>query len=173
MLRTFDGAAPEVAETAYVDPSAVVVGDVEIGERATVLPGAVLRGDLGSITLREGANVQDNATVHADTPDAEVVFERYGAAGHNAVVHNAHVGARALVGMHATVLDGATLEPRSVVAAGSVVLEGTTVPSRTLVGGTPAEELRADLPGDAGWFDTGEHYAALAERYAASETVRE
>lgn len=171
MLRTFDGEEPTVAESAYVDPTAVVIGDVEIGARATVLPGAVLRGDLGRIVLREGANVQDNATIHSDASDPEVRLGPYAAVGHDAIVHNARLGERSLVGMDATVLDGAELEPRSVVAAGSVVLEDTTVESRTLVGGTPAEELKAGLSDDDGWFSTGEHYADLGGRYAASERV--
>lgn len=171
MLRTFDGKEPRVAASAYVDPTAVVVGDVEIGDRATVLPGAVLRADLGSIVLEEGANVQDNATVHSDGSDPQVRLEPYAAVGHNAIVHNARVGERSLVGMNATVLDGATLAERSAVAAGSVVLEGTDVGSRTLVGGTPATELRTDLSDADGWFDTGEHYAELRERYVDGEAV--
>lgn len=159
MLRAFDGTEPEVAESAYVDPAATVIGDVTVGPEVTVLPGAVIRGDGGSVTLRERANVQDNATIHADGMTDHVVLEPQAAVGHNAVVHNATVGERSLVGMHATVLDETVLEPRSVVAAGALVREGTRVASGTLVGGVPAEVLRDGL-------DSGHPMFHVADRYA-------
>lgn len=159
MLRSFDGTAPEVADSAYVDPQAVVIGDVTIGPEATVLPGAVIRADGGSVVLEKRANVQDNATIHADAMRSGVVLAERAAVGHNAIVHNATVGERSLVGMHATVLDDSVLEPQSMVAAKALVTEGTRVETGTLVGGMPAEVLRDDL-------DESEPLFYVADRYA-------
>ena len=171
MLRAFDGTAPEVAESAYVDPQAVVIGDVTIGPEATVLPGAVIRADGGPVVLERRANVQDNVTIHADARGSGVFLKERAAVGHNAIVHNATVGKRSLVGMHATVLDNAVLEPRSVAAAKALVTEGMRVKTGTLVGGAPAEVLRDEM-------DEFELLFYVADRYAQhidgmeSETVR-
>jgi carbonic anhydrase/acetyltransferase-like protein (isoleucine patch superfamily) len=159
MLRAFRGTEPEVAESAYVDPAATVIGDVTVGPEATVLPGAVIRGDGGSVELRERANVQDNATIHADGMAADVVLKSRAAVGHNAIVHNATLGERSLVGMHATVLDEAVLEPRSIVAATALVREGEQVETGTLVGGVPAAVLRDDLDPAHPMFHVADRYA--------------
>ena len=163
MQRAFDGTEPEVAESAYVDPSATLIGDVQVGPEATVLPGAVLRGDGGPIVLGERANVQDNATVHADLTSDGVVLAPRAAVGHNAIVHNATVGERALVGMHATVLDDATVQTRGVVGAKGLVPEGRVVESETLVGGVPAEPLRENLEPENPMFYVADRYAQHVE----------
>jgi carbonic anhydrase/acetyltransferase-like protein (isoleucine patch superfamily) len=164
MIRAFEEEEPTVADSAYVDPEATVIGNVTLDAGATVLPGAVIRGDGGGeVLLCENANVQDNVTVHADAPGQEVLLDTNAAVGHNAIVHNATVGEHSLVGMGATVLDGVTLEPYSVVAANSLVTEGTTVQSETLVGGTPAEVLQEDLDRDRALFSTAEHYTHHVE----------
>ena len=159
MLRAFDGKSPEVAESAYVDPAATVIGDVRIGPEATVLPGAVIRADGGTAVLGERANVQDNATIHADAMGEGVVLEDRAAVGHNAIVHNATVGEQSLVGMHATVLDNAVLEPRSMVAAKALVSQETRVKTGTLVGGIPAEVLREGLDESYPLFYVADRYA--------------
>jgi len=169
MLRSFDGVRPEVAESAYVDPGATVIGGVTVGENATVLPGAVLRGDGGGeIVLERNANVQDNATIHADASGEQVRLAENAAVGHNAIVHNATVGEHSLVGMGATVLDGATLEPYSVAAANSLVLEAQRVDSGTLVGGAPAEPIK-EIPRDSPLFDTAEGYTERVEGLRAGD----
>lgn len=159
MMRTYNGTEPSVADSAYVDPTAVVIGDVTIGPDATVLPGAVLRGDGGGeIVLDAHANVQDNVTIHADAPDQTAHLKENAAIGHNAIVHNATVGKHSLVGMNATVLDDAVLEPYSVVGANSLVPEQQRVETGTLVGGTPAEVLRDDVDEENPLFMTAAHY---------------
>jgi len=164
MIRGFHDQEPTVADSAYVDPAATVVGNVTLGAEATVLPGAVIRGDGGGeVALREAANVQDNVTIHADAPGERVVLESHAAVGHNAIVHNATVGEHSLVGMGATVLDGATVEPYSVVAANSLVTEGTTVASGTLVAGAPAEVLREGIDRDSAFFETAARYTERVE----------
>ena len=207
MIRGFDDQEPTVAESAYVDPAATVIGNVTIEVDATILPGAVIRGDGGgevvlilvavillltslcylrrqtrsawilnssfhvltATSIREAANVQDNVTIHADAPGERVLLEEHAAVGHNAIVHNATVGAHSLVGMGATVLDGATLDPYSVVAANSLVTEGTTVASETLVAGTPAEPIREGLDCDGDFFETAAHYTERVEGLTRSK----
>lgn len=170
MERAFHDREPTVADSAYVDPTAVLVGDVTVGEEATVLPGAVLRGDGGGeIVLDARANVQDNVTIHADASGQRVHLRENAAVGHNAVVHNATVGEHSLVGMNATVLDGAVLEPYSVVGANSLVRESQRVESGTLVGGTPAEVLREDLDRDGALFATAASYVERVEGFGPSQ----
>jgi len=163
MIRGFDDQEPTVADSAYVDPAATVIGNVTLEAEATVLPGAVIRGDGGEVVLREAANVQDNVTIHADAPGEQVRLEPHAAVGHNAIVHNATVGEHSLVGMGATVLDRATIEPYSVVAADSLVTEDQRVESGTLVAGSPAEVLRENLDRDSAFFATATHYTERVE----------
>ena len=131
MIRSFDGQVPEVADSARVDETAVVIGDVTIGEEASIWPNVTLRGDNGHIDVGAGTNIQDNAVCHEPTeigPDVTV--------GHTAIVHAATVEERATIGMGAVVLDDAHVGHHSIVAAGSVVTEGTEVPANTLVAGS-------------------------------------
>jgi carbonic anhydrase/acetyltransferase-like protein (isoleucine patch superfamily) len=149
---------PEVADSAYVDEAAVVVGDVVIEAEASVWPNATLRGDHGRIVVGEGANVQDNAVLHEDA-----ILEPSVTVGHSAIVHAATVATEALVGMNAVVLDDARVGERAVVGAGSVVTEGTRVPAETLAVGTPAEVRKhLDEPTTGA---AAEHYRDLSTRY--------
>jgi carbonic anhydrase/acetyltransferase-like protein (isoleucine patch superfamily) len=166
MIRSFDGTVPEIAESAYVDESAVVIGDVVLEADTSVWPGAVLRGDHGTVTLREGANVQDNATLHEG-----VELGAHTTVGHNAIVHAAETGERSLVGMGAIVLDGAVIGEEAVVAANSTVTEGTAVPARTLVAGAPAEPVK-ELD-DAGFAAAADHYVENARAHAERSEVIE
>ncbi|THE63872.1 gamma carbonic anhydrase family protein [Salinadaptatus halalkaliphilus] len=151
MLRSFEGTEPQVADSAYVDEAAVVIGDVIVEEDASVWPNTTLRGDHGTIVIGEGANVQDNAVLHEDAE-----LEPYSTVGHSAIVHDATVAENALIGMNAVVLDGAEIGEGAVVGAGSVVTEGTDVPPSTLVVGSPAEpKTEIDSP----------HLQATADRY--------
>ncbi|RJT06578.1 gamma carbonic anhydrase family protein [Halococcus sp. IIIV-5B] len=161
VIRSFEGTTPTIHESARVDETAVVIGDVTIEAEASVWPHVTLRGDSGAIVVREGANVQDNVVCHEGCeigPGATI--------GHTAIVHAATVGERAMVGMSATVLDGAHVGSEALVAAGSVVTEGTEVPPSTLVAGTPAE-VKTEVE-DSPWTHAGEHYVELAKRYERS-----
>lgn len=161
MLRSFDGATPQIADSAYVDESAVVIGDVVVESDASVWPNTTLRGDRQQIVVGERANVQDNAVLHEDAELRESAT-----VGHSAIVHGATVAAGALVGMNAVVLDDAYVGEEAIVAAGSVVTEGTEIAPRTLVTGVPAEP-KADLE-DPNTAATADRYAELAKRYAAT-----
>jgi carbonic anhydrase/acetyltransferase-like protein (isoleucine patch superfamily) len=158
VIRSVDGTEPTIADSAYVDETAVVIGDVVLEEEASVWPNATLRGDHGQIVVGEGANVQDNAVLHEDA-----VLEPSVTVGHTAIVHAATVAEEALVGMGAVVLDDAHVGEGAVVGAGSVVTEGTEIPPGTLAVGSPAA-VKTDLD-DSGAASAAAHYRELSTQY--------
>ena len=122
MIRAFRGVHPRIAASAYVDSSAQVIGDVEIGERSSIWPNAVLRGDVNSIRVGEETNIQDNCVVHVDTDDCATLIGNRVTVGHSAVLHGCTVEDDSLIGIAATVLNRARIGQGSVVGAGSLVL---------------------------------------------------
>ena len=147
----FGGLTPVVHPSAYVHPSAEVVGNVIIGPECMIGPCAVLRGDIGRITIGQGSNIQDGCVVHTETDEETVVGEGC-VIGHKAILHGCTVKDGALVGMNASVLDGAVVETGALVAAGSVVREFGRVPEWTLAAGVPAKPKKKR--GD-GWDSFG------------------
>lgn len=164
MIRSYDGIEPDIADSAYVHEAAVVIGDVTIGENASVWPGVVLRGDEGHIEVGEGANLQDNVVCHEPTE-----IGPYVTVGHTAIVHAATVEERAVVGMSATVLDRSVIGDHSIVAAGSVVTEETEIPSYSLAVGTPAT-VKTTIE-ESGWFQAADHYMELARKHSTTSEV--
>jgi phenylacetic acid degradation protein len=140
-IFAFEGLVPVVDPAAFVHPTATLIGDVIIGARCFVGPGAVLRGDLGRLVMCAGSNVQDTCVLHA-FPGGEVVIEEDGHVGHGAVLHGCRIGRNAMIGINAVVLERAEIGIESMVAAGAVVPADFKVPERTLVGGIPAKILR-------------------------------
>lgn len=138
---SIDGVVPVVDPGAYVHPTAVLIGDVIVGAGCYVGPCASLRGDLGRIVLKAGANLQDTCVMHG-FPNAETVVEENGHIGHGAVLHGCIVRRDSLVGMNAVVMDGAEIGEQSMVAACAFVPAGKKVPMRSLVAGVPAKVLR-------------------------------
>lgn len=132
----FGDHTPEVSNTAWVADNATLIGDVVVGDNASIMFGAVVRGDRASISLGEGCNLQDNVVVHAD-PGFPATIGAQVSVGHGAVVHGATIGNNTLIGMNATVLNGAVVGDNCIIAAGSVVLEGVVIPDGSLVAGTP------------------------------------
>lgn len=132
---------PEVAPSAYVAKEATVMGDVALGPDASVWPGCVLRGDINSIRIGEGSNVQDGSVVHL-ADDFGVEIGRYVTIGHMAMIHACTIGDECLIGMHATILDGAEIGARSIVGAHSLVKKGMIVPPGSMVIGAPAKIVR-------------------------------
>ncbi len=166
-LFSFEGREPAVSPTAWIAPTATLVGDVSVEDEASIWYGAVLRGDFGLVIVRRGANVQDGSVVHGGTNPAAEIGE--GATiGHLCVVHGAVIGAEALIGNGATVLDGAVIGRRALVAAGCTVPPGMTVPDGMLAVGTPAR-IAGEVSGRAKvWVDGNpEAYRELARRHAA------
>jgi carbonic anhydrase/acetyltransferase-like protein (isoleucine patch superfamily) len=161
MIRSFDGTEPDVHETAYVDPAAVAIGDVTLEAEASVWPNVTLRGDHGPIVLREGANVQDNAVLHEG---AEI--GPYATVGHTAIVHNAEVRERGLVGMGATVLDRSVVGEEAMVGANSLVTEDSEIEPSTLYAGVPAEKIKEVEASP--WAYAGDRYVQLSREHMES-----
>jgi len=160
---------PVVDPTAYVHPSAVLIGDVIIGPRCYIGPCACLRGDFGRITLEEGANVQDTCVMHG-FPDSDTIIGVDGHIGHGSVVHGAHVGRDALVGMNAVIMDGSQIGESAIIGAMAFLPEGTIIPPRTLALGIPARAKRALTDEEIAWKRTGTlEYQALAVRSLQSQ----
>lgn len=164
----FEGIRPVVDPTAYVHPTAVLIGDVIIGPRCLIGPGASLRGDLGRLIVKDGANVQDNCVLHC-FPGKDVTIEADGHIGHGSVLHGCTIKRNALVGMNAVIMDDAVIGEDSFVAAMAFVKAGTEVPPRTLVGGIPAKVMRELTDDEIAWKSVGtRHYQHLARRYLAT-----
>ena len=167
----FEGVRPVVHPTAFVHPTASVIGDVTIGAGCLVGPVASLRGDIGRIVMRDGSNVQDNCTVHV-FPGKTCLIEEDGHVGHGAVLHGCTVGRNALIGMNAVIMDDAVIGANSFVAAMSFVKAAMQVPEGSLVAGVPAEVKRELGADEITWKSTGTAvYQHLAARYLA--TLRE
>ena len=167
-LFSFEGKRPTIHPTAFVAPTAVIVGDVTIEEHASVWYNAVLRGDFSPIVVRRGANVQDCAVVHV-TPVHPVTIGAGATVGHLCTIHGATLGDECLIGNGATVLDGAMVGVRAMVAAGALVTPGTEIPDETLAMGTPAK-VRGPLAGTPAehWVRVNPAgYQALAQRHKA------
>jgi len=140
-VYSFGGIVPVVDATSFVHPTAVLTGDVFIGPRCYVGPGASLRGDLGRITVGPGSNIQDNCIIHT-FPGEETVIGPDGHIGHGAILHGCRLMENVLVGMNATVLDGVVIGDSSTVAAMACVRANFEVPPRTLVAGIPAKVVK-------------------------------
>src|SRR5919201_6825460 len=143
MLRPYKGAMPRVAPDAYVDESAQVIGDVEIGAESSVWMNVVIRGDLHRIRIGRRTNVQDGTIVHVMRETHPTTIQDEVTIGHGAIVHGCTIGDRVLVGMGAILLNGVEVGADSIIAAGSLLTEGTEVPRRSLVMGSPGKVRRA------------------------------
>jgi phenylacetic acid degradation protein len=164
---------PVIDPTAYVHPSAVLIGDVIVGPRCYVGPAACLRGDFGRIILRDGANVQDTCVLHG-FPSTDTVIDVDGHIGHGAVIHGARIGPNVLVGMNAVVMDRADVGESSFVGAMTFVREGTVIPPRSLALGVPARVVRPLTDEEIAWKRNGtREYQELAVRSLASQRAVE
>jgi carbonic anhydrase/acetyltransferase-like protein (isoleucine patch superfamily) len=165
-LLPFGPDSPDVDPSAWVAPTAVLVGRVRLGAGSSAWYGSVLRADGDDIRLGSGSNVQDGAVLHADPGFPVSVGDRV-VIGHGAVVHGCTVEDDVLVGMGSTVLNGVRIGTGSLVAAGAVVLEGTQVPPGSLVAGVPAKVRRPVTDEEAAGIRlVADHYVALARQHA-------
>jgi phenylacetic acid degradation protein len=163
-----DGWLPVVDPTAFVHPSAVLIGDVIVGAGVYIGPCASLRGDFGRLVLQQGSNLQDNCTMHG-FPGSDTVVEENGHVGHGAVLHGCIVRRDALVGMNAVVMDEAEVGEASFVAASAFVKAGMKIPPRTLAAGVPAKVVRELTEQEMAWKLEGTRtYQQLVVRCHAS-----
>jgi carbonic anhydrase/acetyltransferase-like protein (isoleucine patch superfamily) len=142
MIRPHLGHTPVIPASCYVDVSAQILGDVTLGEHASVWMNAVLRGDVHSIRLGANSNVQDCAVLHGMRYKWPVIVGDWVTIGHNATVHGCVIEDTCLIGMGAVILNGARIGEGSIIAAGALIPEGTIVPPRTLWAGLPAKQRR-------------------------------
>lgn len=164
----FEGKSPTVHPEAFVAPTATLIGDVTIEKGASVWYGAVLRADICTIIVREGANIQDNSVVHG-APGVVVELGENSTVAHSCVFHGDRLGTRALLGNDSTVLDGASIGDGTLVAAGSLVTPGTQIPAGVLAAGAPAQVKKPiEGTGAAFWIETNApYYRELADRHVA------
>jgi len=164
----FEGKRPTVDPSAFVHPDAVLIGSVIIDAGCYVGAGAVLRGDIGTIRIGRGSNVQENCVIHT-FPDRETVLEPDSHIGHAAVLHGCRIHSRVMVGMGAIVADGAVINPDCLVGAGSFVPFNTEIPAGSVVAGSPAKVLRTATAQDLEKMAHGRAvYQDLAQRYLRS-----
>jgi len=161
------GRLPDVARAAFVAPNATVLGDVVLGPGASVWYGCVLRGDINSIAIGEGTNIQDLTMVHL-ADDFGVTVGRHCTVGHSAIIHACTIGDECLIGMGATILDGAKIGDRCIVGANALVTQRFEAPPGSMILGAPARVVRALTPAEqAGIRRWAEKYVEVARAHAA------
>jgi len=167
MLRSYRGIAPVVAASAFVDPSAQVIGEVVIGERSSVWPCAVIRGDTGVITLGDDSNIQDCSVLHSDDGFPLTIGDRV-TVGHSVTLHGCTIEDECLIGIGSVVLNGARIGTGSVIAAGALVAEGAQIPAGSLVMGVPGKVKRSVSEEEKRRFAEGaQHYVEKAAEFKA------
>ena len=167
-IRPFGGKTPRLHPSVFVMESAVVVGDVEIGEESSLWCGAVVRGDVNAIRIGARTNVQDLSVVHVTSHTHPTTIGDDVTVGHRVTLHGCTVHDRCLIGIGAVVLDGAVVGPDAMVGAGSLVPPGMVVPPGTLVLGAPARVKRPLTPDEIAHLrDSAGSYAAYARQYLA------
>jgi len=166
----YKGKMPRVHSTAFVAPDAILIGDVEIGEDASVFFGCVLRGDEDRIVVGARSNIQDGATLHTE-PGEPVIIGEDVTVGHMALVHSALIERNVLIGQAAVLVGGNSVGAETIIGAGAVVPRGMKVPGRSLVVGVPAKVVREIRPDDARWtVDAADHYVERAAYYRENLT---
>ncbi len=171
-IRSFKGIAPVLERGAYVDPAAVVIGDVVLGEDVSVWPLVVIRGDVNKVRIGNRSNIQDGSVIHESRPlptnpgGHPVIIGEDVTVGHKVMLHGCNIGNRVLVGMGAIVLDGVVIEDDVIVGAGALVTPGKTLESGYLYTGSPARQARPIKDGEMEHFvQTAQNYVALKDSY--------
>jgi carbonic anhydrase/acetyltransferase-like protein (isoleucine patch superfamily) len=169
MIRDFNGKSPRIAASAFVSESAYVVGDVEIGEHSNVWPGAVIRGDFGTIRIGCNSSVEDNCVIHSGTPSSHEGHVFIGDSvliGHGAVLNCRSIGSNVLIGMNATVLHDAEIGSFCIIGAGCLVGQGMNIPDHSFVVGVPGKIVGRPSEKQLWWVKEGrKEYTELARQY--------
>ncbi len=175
MIRDFADKTPTIANDAWVDPQATLIGDVTVGARSSLWPGVVARGDIHHIRIGDLTNIQDNSVLHVThagpfAPDGFPLTIGNGVTvGHRVILHGCEVGDGCLIGMGAIVMDGAVIEAGAMVGAGSLVPGGKRLEGGFLYLGSPARKVRALRQSEVDYLGySAEHYAQLAEAYRST-----
>ena len=173
-IRSYQGVTPELGERVFVDPTAVVLGDVKLGDDASVWPMAVVRGDMHHIRIGKNTSVQDGAVLHIthasdfNPGGYPLIIGDEVTIGHKAVLHGCTLGNRILVGMGAIVMDGVTVEDEVIIAAGALVPPGKTLAGGYVYAGNPARQLRAISDKERNFFSySAGNYVRLKDKHLA------
>lgn len=166
MIRSFQGITPTIPASCFVEDTAVVIGDVVMGESCSVWFNAVIRGDVHYIRLGSRTNVQDLCLLHVTHDTHPLIIGNDVTIGHHVVLHGCTIQDRVLVGMGAIIMDGAVIGEDSVVGAGALVTERTIVPPKSLILGSPAKVKRPVTEKELAWIrESAENYVKYAEQY--------
>ncbi len=166
MIRSYKGVSPRIPESCYVDDSAQVVGDVELGEHASIWMNAVVRGDVHYIKIGANSNIQDCSVMHGMLGKWPVVVGEWVTVGHSVTLHGCVVEDRCLIGMGAIILNGARIGSDTIVAAGTLIPEGVIIEPGSLVMGSPGK-VRRKLSEEekASILTYGRNYLGYTEQY--------
>ncbi|MBA7618553.1 Protein YrdA [subsurface metagenome] len=170
MIRSFNGKTPKIADSAFVSEAAYVIGDVEIGENSSVWPGAVIRGDMGKITIGKNTVIEDNCVIHSGTPVqpciADVTIGDNVIFGHGAISNCRRIGNNVMVSMKSTILHNAEIGDYSIIAAGCVVTEKMIIPEKSFVVGVPAK-IKGKISEEQLWWSQNSPlvYKECAQQY--------
>ncbi|MBV8531677.1 MAG: gamma carbonic anhydrase family protein [Candidatus Eremiobacteraeota bacterium] len=167
MIIEYRGKRPQISPSAFIAPTAVLIGDVEVGPESSIWFGAILRGDNGPIRVGARTSIQDNAVVHVSEGGATFIGDDV-TVGHGAIMEDCRIEKRALIGSNATLLNGCTIGEGTLIGAGSVVAQRAVIPSRMLAAGAPAA-VKKPLEGEAAsWIEiSADEYVKLSRFYLA------
>jgi carbonic anhydrase/acetyltransferase-like protein (isoleucine patch superfamily) len=170
MIRSYRGRTPQIPASAYIDPDAVIIGDVTIGELSSVWPGVVIRGDVNWIRIGARTNIQDGSVLHVMKDTHPLVLGDAVTIGHGVILHGCTIESNVLIGMGSILLNGAKIGMGSIVAAGTLVPEGTIVPPGSLFMGHPGKLRRALTPEDQASIEAyAARYIEYSETYKAEK----
>jgi gamma-carbonic anhydrase len=172
MIRSFQGRVPQIATSVYVDPQAVIIGDVTIGENSSVWPCAVMRGDYHSIQIGARTSIQDGCVLHIEGERYALVVGDGVTVGHGVILHGCTVESQCLIGMGSILLNGSRIGSGSIVAAGTLIPEGMEVPPGSLVMGVPGKVRRAVTEEErARIARSADHYVGFKNSFMAQNYV--
>lgn len=170
MIKPFRNVTPKIHETAFITDDAIVIGDVEIGEDASVWFGSIIRGDVNYIRIGARTNIQDATVIHVSSKDHPTILEDNITVGHRVTLHGCHVESGSLIGIGSIILDGARIGHNSLVAAGCLVTPGTIIPPESLVMGAPAKVKRPLTETElAGLDQSWKNYVELSRHYLSRQ----
>lgn len=168
MIRPYRGLVPRIAASAYIDPQAVVIGDVVIGEYTSVWPCTVIRGDIHSIRIGARCSVQDGSVLHVQQGEYALTLGDNITVGHSVILHGCTIASRCLIGMGSIILNGAKIGEGSIIAAGSLIPERMDVPAGSVVMGQPGKVRRQVTSADLDAIDrNAERYVGFAAQHKA------
>lgn len=171
MIQPFDGHHPDIADSAWVHPAAVVIGRVTLGADVSIWPNTTLRGDEGRIAIGAGSNIQDGTTVHMTGGRSETMVGERVTVGHNCILHGCVIEDDVLIGMGSIVLDNARVGRGSYIGAGTLVTGDKVIPPGSLVFGNPMRIVRPCGEREAEWIAYAwKHYVDNARKHAAGGT---